>query len=166
MTHPHKTVYDCLEAIIMQVITAYPQQALWSIMPVSKSTDFNRSKRGAKLLRKLQQSKSQPRINGGKPLAMADLVKQAQRLSDQLIRLTNVEINGKIMSTTLSAAPISMNPASMAPVDMFVPAQKVLAITLPPPTIGMHDMQNYMPFMVKQPTINGKKPIMTALSFE
>jgi serine/threonine-protein kinase ATR len=56
ISHPNKSVYDVLSAIIIKVASKYPQQALWSLLPVPKSTAHDRASRGTQLLLKLKVS--------------------------------------------------------------------------------------------------------------
>lgn len=43
--HKNKIVFQVLESIIITVLTVYPQQALWQMMSVSRSTYKIRAKR-------------------------------------------------------------------------------------------------------------------------
>ncbi len=54
ISHPNKSVYDVLSAIIIKVASKYPQQALWSLLAVPKSTAHDRASRGTQLLLKLK----------------------------------------------------------------------------------------------------------------
>ena len=52
--HSHPTVHQNLENIIIKVISTYPQQALWSLMAVLKSTQKERSARGLRIIGQIQ----------------------------------------------------------------------------------------------------------------
>jgi hypothetical protein len=52
--HPHKEVYAKIQNIIVKVVVAYPQQSMWSLMAVTKSTSRDRSERGKKVLTQLK----------------------------------------------------------------------------------------------------------------
>lgn len=52
--HPHPTVHQNLEHIIVKVVSTHPQQALWSLMAVIKSTQKERSSRGHRVIGLIQ----------------------------------------------------------------------------------------------------------------
>jgi serine/threonine-protein kinase ATR len=52
ITHKNVEVYNVLERIIVNIVTNYPQQALWQLVPISKSTHPQRSRRGEQILNK------------------------------------------------------------------------------------------------------------------
>ena len=52
--HPHPTVHQNLESIIIKVVSTHPQQALWSLTAVLKSTQKERSARGLKIIGQIQ----------------------------------------------------------------------------------------------------------------
>lgn len=52
--HPNPVVSQNLEVIIVKVVSAHPQQALWSLMAVTKSTQKERSSRGLKIMGQFQ----------------------------------------------------------------------------------------------------------------
>lgn len=54
ITHPHKDVFEQLMSIITKVLSAYPQQAIWSLVAVLNSTHKERANRGQQVVRKLQ----------------------------------------------------------------------------------------------------------------
>jgi serine/threonine-protein kinase ATR len=56
ISHPNKTVYEVLSAIILKVAAKYPQQALWSLLAVPKATAPDRAARGTQVLHKLKVS--------------------------------------------------------------------------------------------------------------
>lgn len=171
LTHQNGDVYNCLEQIILKVMTAHPQHALWSICPVSKSTDRTRSSRGARLFKKITASsgrKAGPTITTpqGKTISLGDLGNAARKLTDTLIRLCRIEIPGKVISVRLSKDPLNLNPAAMAPVDMFIPSQQFFAVMMPPPNITYEELRKYDPFMSDIPTIEAfeeKVEVMNSL---
>jgi serine/threonine-protein kinase ATR len=54
ISHPHPAVWEVLQHIIVKVAAQYPQQALWSILPVTKATQDDRRARGLAVLQKLK----------------------------------------------------------------------------------------------------------------
>jgi serine/threonine-protein kinase ATR len=54
ISHPHKGVWEILQMIIVRVAAHYPQQALWSLLAVTKATQEDRRSRGIAALSKLK----------------------------------------------------------------------------------------------------------------
>lgn len=54
ISHPHKNVWEVLQAIIIKVTAHYPPQALWSLLAVTKATQDDRRSRGLAVLQKLR----------------------------------------------------------------------------------------------------------------
>jgi serine/threonine-protein kinase ATR len=54
ITHSHDGVNAQIQNIIVKVVVAYPQQSMWSLMAVTKSTSQDRAKRGRQVLTKLK----------------------------------------------------------------------------------------------------------------
>lgn len=117
--HRHTGVFERLEAIMLKVIEAYPQQALWQMMAVSKSTFQMRSRRCNDIFAKVK-SRS-PHLR--------DLVTEAMSLTDQLLILCNYSV-----PTDLSVLSIDTDFRAlqrMMPLQVMVPLQAALIPTLP-----------------------------------
>jgi serine/threonine-protein kinase ATR len=54
IAHPHKAVWETLQGVILKVAAQYPQQALWSLLAVTKATQDDRRNRGVAVLNKLR----------------------------------------------------------------------------------------------------------------
>jgi serine/threonine-protein kinase ATR len=54
ISHPHPGVWEVLQTIILKVAGHYPQQALWSLLPVTKATQDDRRARGLTVLQNLK----------------------------------------------------------------------------------------------------------------
>ena len=54
ISHKHPSVQQVLEAIIANVLSVYPQQTAWHLMPVAKSTIQSRSKRVISIFAKIK----------------------------------------------------------------------------------------------------------------
>lgn len=54
ISHPHHSAYDMLSRIILKVAQAHPQQSLWSLLAVVKSTNPDRCSRGLSILGRLK----------------------------------------------------------------------------------------------------------------
>ena len=59
--HPNDLVYKILIKIIVTVISEYPEQTMWSLIAVVKSSIVNRALRGQEVASKLKvQSRHRP----------------------------------------------------------------------------------------------------------
>ncbi|QSL66355.1 hypothetical protein MERGE_000733 [Pneumocystis wakefieldiae] len=144
ITHSNPSVFSILETIIVSVISTYPKQSLWYIFSVSKSRSKIRSERGNIILQKLMTDVKNSSVN------MKNLVNQTQLLVSQLIRLCNTEITGK--RTIQSLSKDFRFPSSLVPIDIVVPIQSVLVITLPSSPAAI---KHHVPFPDDQPCLHG-----------
>ena len=82
------------------------------------------------------------------------MINQAQKLTEQLLHLSNFELPGKPAAISLKND-LHFN-HSVAPCPLVLPVQAVLSVTLPsnPAMIRSH-----MPFGHDQPTIHSNAPI-------
>ncbi|KAG4305883.1 hypothetical protein PORY_000793 [Pneumocystis oryctolagi] len=144
ITHSNPSVFSILEMIIVSVISTYPRQSLWYILSVSKSHSKIRSERGNIILQKLMVDTKRSSIN------MRKLINQAQLLTSQFIRLCNTEITSKKSIQSLSKD--FRFSFSVVPIDIVVPIQSVLIITLPSSPAAI---KHHSPFPDDQPCLHG-----------
>lgn len=85
-------MYIELKSIIIKLILQYPQQSLWMIISVIKSSYTVRSKRCAEIL-------NDSRL---KTPSMIKLVGDFTKLAEKLIELCNKEIPDNVQVTTVS----------------------------------------------------------------
>ncbi|ORX89906.1 hypothetical protein K493DRAFT_288711 [Basidiobolus meristosporus CBS 931.73] len=142
--HRNKNVFEVLELIIMNVLTAYPQQALWSVMSVSRSTYKIRANRCNAILAKV---KSNPKES---PKVLDTLVPQAIKLTDQLLGVCNYPVSSR--ETTLSINRDFRTLQRMTPLKIIVPLQSTLTVTLP---ANSQTLSSHNPFPSEQPVISG-----------
>lgn len=148
IVHPNDQVYEHIQNIIVKVVSMYPQQALWSLTAVCKSTSRDRSSRGARIISQIKEGLGKSRKDG--ELDLKHLIAQAQRLTDQLLNLCNTEVPPKAL--TISMARDLGFHHSVAPCLLVIPLQIVLTVTLPPTP---ESLKNHVPFTSHQPTIAG-----------
>src|SRR5437763_1526234 len=61
LCHPNESVWSRLQMIIVGVLQAFPNHALWSLMAAYKSTQQERRNRAQKIISKLRDAK-EPRV--------------------------------------------------------------------------------------------------------
>ncbi|KAL1916083.1 uncharacterized protein VTP21DRAFT_6087 [Calcarisporiella thermophila] len=144
--HRNKNVFQVLEMIIINVLTSYPQQALWSMMSVSRSTYSIRKSRCNNILAKLK-SDQHSKVNG---VNVETLIQQAMKLTDQLLNLCNFSIGQR--ETMLSINRDFRTLQRMTPLQIIVPLQSTLIPSLP---ASSQTLSSHLPFMNDLPTIAG-----------
>jgi serine/threonine-protein kinase ATR len=77
--HPNSDVFAKLEAIIMRLLQHYPQQCLWMMIAVNKSTHHDRRERCRRIL-----DKAKKQLPG-----MGKLIDDAVKLTDKLLDVCN-----------------------------------------------------------------------------
>ncbi|KAF8469032.1 hypothetical protein BDZ91DRAFT_776018 [Kalaharituber pfeilii] len=155
--HQNQTVYHYLEIIIAKVVSTHPQQALWSLMAVLKSTQKERISRGVRIIGQIQatakasKNAERKQSKGVERADMRVMINQAQRLTEQLLRLCNAELPGKPVAVSLRSD-LGFD-HSVAPCPLVIPVQAVLSATLPS-TADSIAIRTHAPFAHEQPTIH------------
>lgn len=121
--HPSNEVYQVLKTIIINLLLAYPQQSLWMISQVFKSTYKHRQKRCIEIYK--DKRLENPEIQ--------KLIRDFNMLADLLIELTNKEIpktntNPKV-SQLVPRLPTLFQNSDFS--KILLPFEKVMQITLP-----------------------------------
>ncbi|KAJ8944483.1 hypothetical protein NQ314_009467 [Rhamnusium bicolor] len=123
--HPQKEVYIELKSIIIKLLQQYPQQSLWMIISVIKSSYAVRSKRCSEILCDIRL----------KTNTMSKLVKDFTGFAEKLIELCNKEIPGDVNSTTVSSLlrslPRMLNKDDFS--EIMMPTHKFRKLILPNP---------------------------------
>ncbi|KAJ3075069.1 serine/threonine-protein kinase M1 [Podochytrium sp. JEL0797] len=126
--HNYKPVHEILELLLSTVLAYYPQQTLWNLLSVSKSKYPVRAKRCVEIL---------------------DKVQEGRLLCDELLKLCNYPIMGK--ESTLNMARDFPVLKRMTNLNMIIPIQKTLTVTLP--SDGKASTLMHQPFPFDPPTI-------------
>uniref|UniRef100_A0A670Y2E2 Serine/threonine-protein kinase ATR n=1 Tax=Pseudonaja textilis TaxID=8673 RepID=A0A670Y2E2_PSETE len=131
--HSHDEVFLVLMEIIAKVFLAYPQQAMWMMTAVSKSSYPMRATRCKEILNKAINMKA----------SLGKFIVDAARLTDKLLELCNKSVDGN--TSTLSMAIHFKNLKRLVEDQTFsqilIPLQSVMIPTLPsvPGTHSNHD---------------------------
>lgn len=133
--HSHDEVFVVLMEIIAKVFLAYPQQAMWMMTAVSKSSYPMRVNRCKEILNKAIQMKK----------SLEKFVGDATRLTDKLLELCNKPVDGNnstlSMSTHFKMIKRLVQEATFS--EILIPLQSVMIPTLPS-VLGAH--ANHEPF--------------------
>ncbi|KAL4803894.1 hypothetical protein BDV18DRAFT_166188 [Aspergillus unguis] len=125
--HPNPTVYNLLAKVVAKAVNAFPQQGLWTVLAVVKSSSGDRASRGFTCLQKITEmnkklkSEATPDVRG--------MISQGQKFSDELLRLCVAKIENKISRVYL-ARQLNFN-HKVAPCRLVVPFQAMLTPSLP-----------------------------------
>uniref|UniRef100_A0A6I8NKR0 Serine/threonine-protein kinase ATR n=1 Tax=Ornithorhynchus anatinus TaxID=9258 RepID=A0A6I8NKR0_ORNAN len=133
--HSHNEVFVVLMEIVAKVFLAYPQQAMWMMTAVSKSSYPMRVNRCKEILNKAIHMKE----------SLGKFIGDATRLTDKLLELCNKQVDGN--SSTLSMSVHFRMLKKLVEEKTFseilIPLQSVMIPTLPS-TSGTHT--NHDPF--------------------
>ncbi|KAJ2487857.1 hypothetical protein EV174_000288 [Coemansia sp. RSA 2320] len=139
--HVHSEVFGVLESIILGVLELYPQQALWQLMGVQRSTYAARSERCNVILAKARSSQGAEAMGAaagrgrGRGVGVGGLIQQASKLTDMLLGLCNAVPPAR----TVTAMHMSKDFKQLlrsTPLDIIVPLERCLVPTLPDASSG------------------------------
>ncbi|KAL3460576.1 hypothetical protein BJX64DRAFT_278456 [Aspergillus heterothallicus] len=125
--HPNPTVYNLLTKIVAKAVTAFPQQGLWTVLAVVKSSSKDRASRGFTCLQKITEISKKMRTENTHDVR--GMINQGQKFSEELLRLCVAKIENKTSRIHL-ARNLNFN-HKVAPCRLVVPFQAVLTPTLP-----------------------------------
>ncbi|KAJ2828263.1 hypothetical protein IWW50_001482 [Coemansia erecta] len=115
--HANEDVFKVLESILLNVLSLYPQQALWQLVGVQRSTYAVRAERCAAVLGKARAA------------GAGELVQQASRLTDLLLALCNSAPARSVTAMHMSKDFRAL--ARAVPLDVVVPLQRCLTPAVP-----------------------------------
>ncbi|XP_057837480.1 serine/threonine-protein kinase ATR isoform X2 [Cryptomeria japonica] len=132
--HQNEEVVRLVKHIITIVLQTYPQQALWTMAAVSKSTVPARRQAAAEIIQTAKKASRQDKSKNNLFIQFASLI-------DHLIKLCFH--GGQPKSQTISISNDFAPLKRMMPVGVIMPVQLALTVTMPPD--GISD-KNYDPF--------------------
>ncbi|KAF2019578.1 hypothetical protein BU24DRAFT_419179 [Aaosphaeria arxii CBS 175.79] len=127
ISHPNKAVWEVLQTLIVSVASQYPQQALWSLMAVTRATQDDRRARGMAAIQKLRGETSKRK--GTTPLELRGLILQSQKLTDALLAACDAPIEQRVSHVSLSRE-LGFN-HKLAPCALVVPIEATMIANLP-----------------------------------
>lgn len=129
IAHPNKEVYQYLQQIIVKVISAHPQQALWNLLAVTTSPQLERKTRGGIILQTLFSSSRKP---DAADLDLKTLIQKGQKLSQQLLLACTLgDFPGNRTTWASITKDLGFNPKNCCPSPLAVPIESALSATLP-----------------------------------
>lgn len=150
IVHPNPTVFPLLVEIVAKVAGTHPQQALWTLLAVVKSSSKERALRGRQCLERINENAKRTKNDGdGKELKA--MITHGQKLSDQLLRVCEGDIQGK--PSTISLTKDLGFVHKTAPCKLVVPLESTLTASLPPGTDNV-DMRKHRAFSKDTVTIS------------
>ncbi|XP_031618116.1 serine/threonine-protein kinase ATR [Contarinia nasturtii] len=122
--HPSNDVYNVLKTILVKLIQSFPQQSLWMILSVYKSSYASRVRRCTEVLTdKRLQSKE-----------MQKLIQDFNAMAEKMIELTNKELPGKQLKFSVKQIypqlPALLSKPGFS--QILLPIQKYMQPVLPP----------------------------------
>ncbi|KAL8830882.1 MAG: hypothetical protein Q9191_001178 [Dirinaria sp. TL-2023a] len=124
--HSNNTVYAHLTDIIAKVVSQHPQQALWTLLAVVKSSSRERAQRGHTCMSKLMEYAKRARSDS---LDLRALIAQSQKLSEQLLHVCECTIQGKPTNVSITKD-LGFNHKS-APCKIVIPLESTMTAVLP-----------------------------------
>lgn len=137
--HQNWTVYDLLTKIVTRAVNSFPQQGLWTVLAVVKSSSKDRASRGVNCLHKImvclrendiligQYTETKQELN--KKSNMRNMINQGQKFSEEMLQLCVTRIEDKASRISL-ARNLGFN-HKVAPCRLVVPFQTMLTPSLP-----------------------------------
>ena len=134
--HPHERIHSCLVDIVAKVVVAHPQQAMWTLLALVKSKkQEDRVSRGREVWTKVQEYAKKLSSDTHRAEVIT-LMKQGQKLSDQLLSVCNHDIVGKHGTVSLSSD-LGFSHSKSANCRLAIPIEGTLTATLPTATENM-----------------------------
>lgn len=137
--HPNQEVFKWLQQILLKVVLAHPQQALWSLLAVCTSTQQDRRSRGGSVLSLLM--KGNKKSSGDSPShEIRAMIKNGEKLTEQLLMACNAgEFHGSRTIWASLTKDLGFNQKTCLPSLLAVPVESVLTATLPTLTDNIRD---------------------------
>mmetsp|Transcript_33811 Transcript_33811/g.54794 ORF Transcript_33811/g.54794 Transcript_33811/m.54794 type:complete len:1076 (+) Transcript_33811:213-3440(+) len=119
--HKNVDVFNILRTIISRVVCAYPQQALWMLIPICKSANHERRQRAEEI--------RNTALAMNRDANFKTVVTKSQELITNLISLSTAQVPSKAKVVLLQD---TFKPlARLLPVPIMVPVQRALTVALP-----------------------------------
>jgi serine/threonine-protein kinase ATR len=136
--HPHPRTWEILQFMITKILSTYPQQALWSIMAVVKSSDAERASRGKSIINLLKDKAKKNKV-APSGVEIRPLINHSQKLCDALLSACEIGVEPKNAHVSLTRN-LGFNSA-LAPCALVVPVEAGIAVNMPT-KVGSEGLRN------------------------
>ncbi|CAG8408820.1 unnamed protein product [Penicillium salamii] len=127
--HPNSTVYDLLTRIVAKAVHSFPQQGLWTVLAVVKSSNKDRASRGFTCLQKIVDYGNKPKGGSATSAEVRRMISQGTKISEELLQLCLAPVEDKVSKIQLGRH-LGFN-HKVAPCRLVVPFQAMLIPSLP-----------------------------------
>lgn len=129
IAHPNPDVYKLIQYMIIKVVDAHPQQALWTLFAVSTSNQPDRKTRGAGILQALR---SAQRKSESGSVELRSMIQKGEKLASELLMVCNAgDFQGNRTFPVRLTADLGFTPRNCLPSPLVVPVEATLTATLP-----------------------------------
>lgn len=130
--HQNDQIQNSLVDVVARVVIAHSQQAMWSLLALIKSKkQEDRSQRGKECWTKVSDN-AKKISNDVQRIEMINLMRQGQRLSDQLLSLSNKDL-GKRHGIVSLANDLGFSHSRSSHCRLAIPVEAMLTANLPTP---------------------------------
>ena len=147
--HTSPAIYASLVDIVAKVVLTHPQQALWTLLAIVKSSSMDRARRGAACMNKVLENSKRAR-NESVAAELRTLVTRGQRLSAELLRVCEGDVQGKSVIINIKELGFSHR---NTPCRLVIPLEATLAASLPTVTDNVN-MKSHKAFTKDTVTIS------------
>lgn len=148
--HPSQKVYAHLVDIVAKVVMTHPQQSLWTLLAMVKSSSKDRASRGVVCMNKVMENAKALRTESARA-DLKTLMAHGQKLSDQLLQVCEGEIHGKPTNVSLTRD-LGFSHKT-APCRLVIPLESTLTANLPTITDNVN-MKTHKAFSKETITIS------------
>jgi serine/threonine-protein kinase ATR len=157
ITHTNKDVVQLLHTIIVKVVAAHPQQALWTVFAISTSKREARRAQGITIIAALRKKKI-----SGDDGELGRLINAGEKLATQLLLCCEAgDFHSNRTVTASLTKDLQFNVRLNGPNRLCIPVEATLNATLPTLT---QDIRTHSPFSRDIVTINGFEDEVVILS--
>jgi serine/threonine-protein kinase ATR len=126
--HPNKTVQEILSNVVIRVVKAFPQQALWTLLAVIESQQKDRALKGTNLVNKLVEVTKRSSKDSS-AAEVRSMFTNGHKLVKELLRISDIAIEGRVFQVNL-AKDLGFN-HKITPSKLVVPNQACLVPSMP-----------------------------------
>lgn len=127
--HSNKEVTEILITLVVKVLKAFPQQVIWTVLALAKSSSKDRASRGLKILARVVEVQKK----SGRDASAAELrniITQGQTLSAELLRIADHELKDAKATHVSLSKELKFN-HKIAPSKLVVPIEACLIPSMP-----------------------------------